>query len=50
MDIFFLFDECSDCGDEKAVQVLSDIVMDSLKHPHKHSPEGELIIGEVIRQ
>ncbi|TCD70718.1 terpene cyclase [Steccherinum ochraceum] len=50
MNIFFLFDEFSDCGQEADVRELYEITMDAFRHSDKPRPEGEHIVGEVVRQ
>ncbi|KAJ7721503.1 terpenoid synthase [Mycena metata] len=50
MNLFFVFDEYTDCVNKAEVQQLADIVMDALRHPHKARSSGESIIGEIARQ
>lgn len=50
MNVFFLFDEYSDQGEEVSVQKLSDVTMDAVKNPHKPRPASEIVYGEVVRQ
>ncbi|KAJ6477498.1 terpenoid synthase [Mycena vulgaris] len=50
MNLFFVFDEYTDCADEGEARRLADIVMDSLRHPHKARPRGESVVGEIARQ
>ncbi len=50
MDIFFVFDEVSDAGDEPFVKELADIVLDALNHPTVPRPAGEHYLGEATRR
>lgn len=50
MNMFFVYDEYSDVSHEDDVQVMADIIMDTLRNPHKPRPEGEWVGGEVTRQ
>jgi len=50
MNMFFVYDEYSDVSHEDDVQVMANIIMDTLRNPHKPRPEGEWVGGEVTRQ
>ncbi|KAI1782570.1 terpenoid synthase [Ganoderma leucocontextum] len=50
MNLFFVIDEHTDVLDEASVQVLADISMDALLNPIKPRPDGESVIGEIMRQ
>ncbi|KAL7282972.1 terpenoid synthase [Trametes coccinea BRFM310] len=50
MNLFFVFDELSDVGDEKTVQELSDIIMDALRNPGKTRPPRESAVGVIAQQ
>ncbi|KAF7326901.1 Terpene cyclase [Mycena venus] len=50
MNLFFVFDEYTDCVDHKEARRLADIVMDALRHPHKARSADEPVVGEIARQ
>ncbi|KAG2071990.1 terpenoid synthase [Suillus decipiens] len=50
MNVFFIFDEYTDIANETVTKEMVDIVLDTLHHPHKVRPEGECILGEIVRQ
>lgn len=50
VNILFLFDEFSDCGEENSVEHLRNVVMDALRNPSSPRPANELAIGEIVRQ
>ncbi|KAG1787689.1 isoprenoid synthase domain-containing protein [Suillus plorans] len=50
MNVFFIFDEYSDKENAAVTKEMVDIVLDALHHPHKMRPEGECILGEIMRQ
>ncbi|KAJ7459414.1 terpenoid synthase [Mycena galericulata] len=50
MNLFFVFDEYTDAGTARDVEILSRVVMDALYYPSIPRPEGENIVGEIARQ
>lgn len=50
MNLFFIIDEHSDVADGRRAREHANIVMDALRNPLKHQPEGEWISGEIARQ
>ncbi|VDB91864.1 unnamed protein product [Peniophora sp. CBMAI 1063] len=50
MHQFFVYDEFSDVASPREVQVMANIIMDALRHPHKPRPSDEWIGGELTRQ
>lgn len=50
MNVFFLIDEYTDVEPAPRVREIVDICADALHNPSKPRPDGEVILGEVIRQ
>ncbi|KAG0703654.1 terpenoid synthase [Suillus ampliporus] len=50
MNMFFILDEYTDIESGAGAKEMMDIVFDALHNPHKTRPEGECIIGEIVRQ
>jgi len=50
MNIFFVYDECSDCAEDTSVRRLADIIMDALRNPHRPRSADEHPVGEIVRQ
>ena len=50
MIILFLIDEYTDVENATKTAEIVDIAIDALKNPQQPRPEGEVILGEVIRQ
>ncbi|KAG1902830.1 terpenoid synthase [Suillus fuscotomentosus] len=50
MNVFFIFDEYTDKENAAVTKEMMDIVLDALHDPHKMRPEGECILGEIVRQ
>ncbi|KAJ7627810.1 isoprenoid synthase domain-containing protein [Mycena polygramma] len=50
MNVFFIIDEYTDVENVPMVREMIDIVIDALEHPHKKRPEGEVVLGEVVRR
>ncbi|KAI0331578.1 terpenoid synthase [Cubamyces sp. BRFM 1775] len=50
MNLFFVFDDISDAGDERQVRVLADTIMDAIRNPHKARPVAEPIVGLIAKQ
>ncbi|KAK6980733.1 terpene cyclase [Favolaschia claudopus] len=50
MNCFFVIDEYTDVESEAVVREMIDIVIDALRNPHKSRPEGEVVLGEIVRQ
>ena len=48
--MLFIIDEYTDMEPSAGVQEISDIILDALRNPDKPRPEGELSLGEMIRQ
>jgi len=45
-----MIDETSEVAEVGDILKQMDIVMDALRNPHKPRPEGEWVVGEVVRQ
>ncbi|KAG6893153.1 hypothetical protein C0995_001404, partial [Termitomyces sp. Mi166 len=50
MNLFFLFDECSDVATLHETQQMAVIVMDALRNPDKARTANECVVGEAARQ
>ena len=50
MNLFYVYDEYTDIADGKGASEIRNIIMDALRDPQKPCPEGELLIGEMIRE
>jgi hypothetical protein len=50
MAFMFLCDESTDKMDRSGARAYAEIVMDALRNPHPHRPQGEPKVGEVARQ
>ena len=50
MNVFFLFDEYTDTEPAHGVHKIVDIVIDALRNPAKPRTEGEVVLGEIVRQ
>jgi hypothetical protein len=50
MNVFFIVEEYTDVENAAVTQEMVDIVLDALNDPHKMRPEGECILGEIVRQ
>ncbi|KAH7926244.1 terpenoid synthase [Leucogyrophana mollusca] len=50
MRLLFFIDEYTDVSDAAAAREVADIAVDALKNPHKARPEGEIVIGELVRK
>ncbi|KAG1788383.1 terpenoid synthase [Suillus variegatus] len=50
MNVFFIFDEYTDKENAAVTKEMVDIVLDALHDPRKMRPEGECILGEIVRQ
>jgi len=50
MNIYFIVDEYTDIENAAVTKEMVDIVLDALHDPHKIRPEGECILGEIVRQ
>ena len=48
--MLFIIDEYTDMEPTAGVHEISDIILDALRNPDKLRPEGELSLGEMIRQ
>ena len=50
MNVLFLLDEYTDTEPAHGVHKIVDIVIDALRNPAKHRTEGEVVLGEIVRQ
>jgi len=50
MNVYFIVDEYTDNKDAAVTKLMVDIITDALHHPHTKRPEGECILGEIVRQ
>lgn len=50
MIVYFIVDEYTDVEDADRAAEMVDIIIDALKNPHRPRPEGEVILGEIIKQ
>lgn len=50
MNMFFLYDEYSDHQTVEVAREVADTMMDALRNPHKPRPEGDSVVGEIVRQ
>ncbi|KAJ7688277.1 isoprenoid synthase domain-containing protein [Mycena rosella] len=50
MNVFFIIDEYTDVENVPMVREMIDIVIDALDNPHKKRPEGEIVLGEIVRR
>lgn len=48
--IFFVIDEYTDIENEPGCREMIDMAIDALENPGKPRPEGEIPLGEIIRQ
>ena len=48
--MLFIIDEYTDMEPTAGVHEISDIILDALHNPDKPRPEGELSLGEMVRQ
>ena len=50
MNVVFVVDEYTDVQPADVVREMVEIMVDALRNPYKSRPEGEIVLGEVIRQ
>jgi hypothetical protein len=50
MNIYFIVDEYTDIENEAVTKGMVDTVIGALHNSHKARPEGEYILGEIVRQ
>ncbi|KAG2035416.1 isoprenoid synthase domain-containing protein [Suillus americanus] len=50
MNVYFIVDEYTDIENAAVTKEMVDIVLDALHDPHKMRPEGECILGEIVRR
>ncbi|KAG2346537.1 terpenoid synthase [Suillus weaverae] len=50
MNVYFILDEYTDIENAEVTKEMVDIVLDALHDPHKTRPEGECILGEIVRR
>ncbi|KAG1833624.1 isoprenoid synthase domain-containing protein [Suillus subalutaceus] len=48
--VLIIVDEYTDVANGAVADAMMDIVIDALHNPHKTRPEGECILGEIVRQ
>ncbi|KAI6120872.1 terpenoid synthase [Pisolithus croceorrhizus] len=50
MIVYFIVDEYTDVEDANRTAEIVNVIIDALNNPYRPRPEGEMILGEVIRQ
>ena len=50
MNVVFVIDEYTDVQPASVVREMVETMVDALCNPDKSRPEGETVLGEVIRQ
>jgi hypothetical protein len=50
MNLFYCYDEYTDIADGKVANDIRNITMDAMRDPQKPRPDGELLIGEMMRE
>ncbi|KAG2065292.1 terpenoid synthase [Suillus decipiens] len=50
MNVYFILDEYTDIENAAVTKEMVDIVLDAIHNPHKMRPEGECILGEIVRR
>ncbi|KAI6163689.1 terpenoid synthase [Pisolithus thermaeus] len=50
MIVYFIVDEYTDVEDANRAAEIVNVIIDALNNPHRPRPEGEMILGEVVRQ
>ncbi|KAG2360809.1 terpenoid synthase [Suillus spraguei] len=50
MNVLIIVDEYTDVENATVAKEMVDIIIDALQNPHKTRPEGECILGEIVRQ
>ncbi|KAM5541831.1 hypothetical protein V8D89_004560 [Ganoderma adspersum] len=50
LNVFFLVEEYTDVEDSQGVRRIVDVCTDALRNPSKPRPDGEVILGELMRQ
>ena len=50
MAFFYIYEEYTDKLDGDGARTCANVVMDTLRNPHKERPQGELKLGEIARQ
>ncbi|KAG1813656.1 terpenoid synthase [Suillus subaureus] len=50
INVLIIVDEYTDVENAAVAEAMVDIVIDALHNPHKTRPEGECILGEIVRQ
>ena len=50
MNVIFVVDEYTDIENATVTSGMVDMAIDAIHNPHKIRPEGECILGEIVRQ
>ena len=50
INILFVLDDCTDALEGESVKEICEATMDALLNPNQPRPEGENLIGEMVRQ
>ncbi|OJA11859.1 hypothetical protein AZE42_03257 [Rhizopogon vesiculosus] len=50
MNIYFIVDEYTDIENAAVTKRMVDLIIDTLHNPHEIRPEGECILGEIMRR
>jgi len=50
MNLFFVVDEYTDLQPASVVRSTIDIVLDALANPHNERPDGEILLGQVVKE
>ncbi|KAH9926487.1 terpenoid synthase [Fomitopsis serialis] len=50
MNVFFVLDEYTDVESAEEVREVVDIAINAMMNPDKPRPEGEVLVGELVRQ
>jgi hypothetical protein len=50
INVLIIVDDYTDVENAAVAEAMVDIVIDALHNPHKIRPEGECILGEIVRQ
>ncbi|KAG2031108.1 isoprenoid synthase domain-containing protein [Suillus americanus] len=49
-NVYFIVDEYTDIENAAVIKEMLDSMLNALHNPHKTRPEGECILGEIVRQ
>ena len=50
LNVFFVVDEYTDVEQAPVVREIMNICIDAFQNPRKPRPDGEVIVGEIVRQ